>query len=156
MAAVRAIEIRTELPGPRSREIIARKERVVAAPLALAFPIVVDHADGALLTDVDSNTFIDFTGGVGCLAVGHTHPQVIEAIEAQLERFLSTDFTMIPYENYVEPAERLVAVVPFRGSAMAAFFNSGAEAVENAVKIARAATGRPASSRSRAPSTAVR
>ena len=144
MAAVRAIEIRTELPGPRSREIIARKERVVAAPLALAFPIVVDHADGALLTDVDGNTFIDFTGGVGCLAVGHTHPQVVEAIEAQLERFLHTDFTMIPYENYVEPAERLVAVAPFRGPAKAAFFNSGAEAVENAVKIARAATGRPA------------
>ncbi len=144
MAAVRAIEIRTELPGPRSREIIARKERVVAAPLALAFPIVVDHADGALLTDVDGNTFIDFTGGVGCLAVGHTHPQVVEAIEAQLERFLHTDFTMIPYENYVELAERLVAVAPFRGPAKAAFFNSGAEAVENAVKIARAATGRPA------------
>ena len=144
MAAVRAIEIRTELPGPRSREIIARKERVVAAPLALAFPIVVDHADGALLTDVDGNTFIDFTGGVGCLAVGHSHPQVIEAVEAQLERFLHTDFTMIPYENYVELAERLVAVAPFAGPAKAAFFNSGAEAVENAVKIARAATGRPA------------
>ncbi len=144
MAAVRAIEIRTELPGPRSREIIARKERVVAAPLALAFPIVVDHADGALLTDVDGNTFIDFTGGVGCLAVGHTHPQVIEAVEAQLERFFHTDFTMIPYEVYVELAERLVAVAPFTGPAKAAFFNSGAEAVENAVKIARAATGRPA------------
>ena len=144
MAAVRAIEIRTELPGPRSREIIARKERVVAAPLALAFPIVVDHADGALLTDVDGNTFIDFTGGVGCLAVGHAHPQVIEAVEAQLERFLHTDFTMIPYEVYVELAERLVAVAPFAGPAKAAFFNSGAEAVENAVKIARAATGRPA------------
>jgi 4-aminobutyrate aminotransferase/(S)-3-amino-2-methylpropionate transaminase len=144
MSAVRAIEIRTELPGPRSREIIERKERVVAAPLALAFPIVVDHADGALLTDVDGNTFIDFTGGVGCLAVGHTHPQVIEAVEAQLERFLHTDFTMIPYENYVELAERLVAVAPFAGPAKAAFFNSGAEAVENAVKIARAATGRPA------------
>ncbi len=144
MATVRAIEIRTELPGPRSRAIIVRKERVVAAPLALAFPIVVDRADGVLLTDVDGNTFIDFTGGVGCLAVGHTHPQVIEAAAAQLERFLHTDFTMIPYEVYVELAERLVAVAPFSGPAKAAFFNSGAEAVENAVKIARAATGRPA------------
>ena len=144
MATVRAIEIRTELPGPRSRAIIERKERVVAAPLALAFPIVVDRADGVLLTDVDGNTFIDFTGGVGCLAVGHTHPQVIEAAAAQLERFLHTDFTIIPYEVYVELAERLVAVAPFSGPAKAAFFNSGAEAVENAVKIARAATGRPA------------
>ena len=144
MAAVRAIEIRTELPGPRSRAIIARKERVVAAPLALAFPIVIDRADGARLTDVDGNTFIDFTGGVGCLAVGHAHHRVVEAAQEQLERFLHSDFTMIPYEVYVELAERLVALAPFSGPAKAAFFNSGAEAVENAVKIARAATGRPA------------
>ena len=144
MAAVRAIEIRTELPGPRSRAIIARKERVVAAPLALAFPIVIDRADGARLTDVDGNTFIDFTGGVGCLAVGHAHHRVVEAAQEQLERFLHSDFTMIPYEVYVALAERLVALAPFSGPAKAAFFNSGAEAVENAVKIARAATGRPA------------
>ena len=144
MAATRAIEIRTELPGPRSRAIIARKERVVAKPLALAFPIVVDHADGARLTDVDGNSFIDFTGGVGCLAVGHAHPQVVEAAQRQLEQFLHTDFTMIPYEIYVEAAERLLAVAPFTGRAKAAFFNSGAEAVENAVKIARAFTGRSA------------
>ena len=144
MAAVRAIDIRTELPGPRSRAILERKERVVAAPLAVAFPVVVDRADGARLTDVDGNTFIDFTGGVGCLAVGHGHPQVVDAARAQLGRFLHTDFTMIPYEVYVELAERLVAVAPFRGPAKAAFFNSGAEAVENAVKIARAATLRPA------------
>ena len=144
MAAVRAIEIRTELPGPRSRAVIERKERVVAAPLALAFPIVVDRADGARLTDVDGNTFIDFTGGVGCLAVGHAHHRVVEAAQEQLERFLHSDFTMIPYEIYVELAERLVALAPISGPVKAAFFNSGAEAVENAVKIARAATGRPA------------
>ena len=144
MAAVRSIDIRTELPGPRSRAILERKEHAVARPLALAFPVVVDRADGARLTDVDGNTFLDFTGGVGCLAVGHAHPQVVEAAKAQLDRFLHTDFTMIPYEVYVELAERLLAVAPFHGPAKAAFFNSGAEAVENAVKIARAATGRPA------------
>jgi 4-aminobutyrate aminotransferase/(S)-3-amino-2-methylpropionate transaminase len=144
MAAVGAIDIRTEIPGPRSRAILQRKERVVAAPLAVAFPLVVDHADGVRLTDVDGNTFIDFTGGVGCLAVGHAHPEVVAAAQRQLERFLHTDFTMIPYEVYVELAERLVAIAPFQGPAKAAFFNSGAEAVENAVKIARAATRRPA------------
>ena len=144
MAAVRSIDIRTELPGPRSRAILARKEQAIAAPLALAFPVVVDRADGARLVDVDGNCFLDFTGGVGCLAVGHAHPQVVEAAKAQLDRFLHTDFTMIPYEVYVELAERLLAVAPFTGPARAAFFNSGAEAVENAVKIARAATGRPA------------
>ena len=144
MAATRAIELKTEVPGPRSREIIARKERVVADPLSLYLPVVAAEGRGALLTDVDGNTFIDFAGGVGVLAVGHAHPRVTEAVQEQAERFLHTDFTIVPYEVYVELAERLLAVTPFAGPAKAAFFNTGAEAVENAVKIARAYTGRPA------------
>jgi 4-aminobutyrate aminotransferase/(S)-3-amino-2-methylpropionate transaminase len=144
MAATRAIEIKTEIPGPRSREILARKERVVADPLSLYLPVVVAEGHGALLTDVDGNTFLDFTGGVGVLAVGHAHPRVTEAVQEQAEKFLHTDFTIVPYEVYVELAERLLAIAPFAGPAKAAFFNTGAEAVENAVKIARAFTGRPA------------
>jgi 4-aminobutyrate aminotransferase / (S)-3-amino-2-methylpropionate transaminase / 5-aminovalerate transaminase len=142
MATTRSIDVRTDIPGPRSREIMARLTAAVAAPLTVNMPIVAQEAHGALLTDVDGNTFVDFTGGVGVLNVGHTHPHVVAAAQEQLSRFSHTDFTIVPYEVYVELAERLVAVSPFTGPAKAAFFNSGAEAVENAVKIARLATGR--------------
>jgi 4-aminobutyrate aminotransferase/(S)-3-amino-2-methylpropionate transaminase len=92
MAITRSIEIRTELPGPRSREILERKEQVVAAPLSLVHPIVSAQGRGATLTDVDGNTFLDLTGGVGCLNVGHSHPRVVEAAQEQLARFGHTDF----------------------------------------------------------------
>ena len=136
--------VRTGIPGPRSSEILARKSRVVAEPISVAFPIVVADASGATVTDVDGNVFLDFTGGVGCLNVGHAAPRVVEAAAEQLARFTHTDFTVLPYEPYVELAERLCALAPISGEVRAAFFNSGAEAVENAVKIARVATGRPA------------
>jgi 4-aminobutyrate aminotransferase/(S)-3-amino-2-methylpropionate transaminase len=97
-----------------------------------------------LLTDVDGNTFIDFAGGVGCLNVGHAHPRVVAAVQRQAERFFHTDYTIVPYEVYVELAERLVALAPFSGPSKAAFFNAGTEAVENAVKFARSYTKRPA------------
>jgi 4-aminobutyrate aminotransferase/(S)-3-amino-2-methylpropionate transaminase len=144
MATTRAIELRTALPGPRSQALIERKERVVAGPLSLTFPVAIAEGRGALLTDVDGNTFIDFTGGVGCLNVGHSHPRVVEAAQEQLERFAHTDFTIVPYESYVALAERLIELSPFTGPARAAFFNAGTEAVENAIKFARAYTGRPA------------
>ena len=144
MAVTRSIELRTAVPGPRSQEILARKARAVAGPLEVSFPIIAAEARGALLTDVDGNTFIDFTGGVGCLNVGHSHPKVVAAAREQLERFAHTDFTIIPYETYVELAERLVERAPISGPAKAAFFNAGTEAVENAVKFARAYTRRPA------------
>jgi len=144
MAVTKSIELRTEVPGPRSREIVERKERVVAAPLSLVHPIVAAEARGVTLTDVDGNTFIDFTGGVGCLNVGHSHPRLIEAAQEQLARFSHTDFTIVPYEVYVELAERLIAVSPFSGPAKAAFFNAGTEAIENSIKFARSYTKRPA------------
>ena len=144
VATTRAIHLGTEVPGPRSREIVERKERVIAKPMALYLPIVAAEGRGSTLTDVDGNTYIDFTGGVGCLNVGHAHPKVVEAVQDQAARFLHTDFTMIPYEVCVTLAERLLAVAPFSGPAKAAFFNAGTEAVENAVKFARAYTGRPA------------
>jgi 4-aminobutyrate aminotransferase/(S)-3-amino-2-methylpropionate transaminase len=144
MAATKTIELRTAVPGPRSREILQRKEQVIADPLTIFLPVVADHGEGATLTDVDGNTFIDFTGGVGCLNVGHGNPRVIEAVQEQAAKFLHTDFTIIPYEAYVRLAERLIASAPVSGNAKAAFFNAGTEAVENAIKFARAYTKRPA------------
>jgi 4-aminobutyrate aminotransferase/(S)-3-amino-2-methylpropionate transaminase len=144
VATTRAIELKTEVPGPRSREILVRKDAVVADALAVYLPVIAAEGRGATLTDVDGNTFIDFTGGVGCLNVGHAHPRVVEAVQEQAARFLHTDFTVVPYEVYVSVAERLLAVSPFRRPAKAAFFNAGTEAVENAVKFARGFTGRPA------------
>src|SRR3954463_4901943 len=144
MAATKTIELRTAIPGPRSEEILQRKAQVVADPLSIYIPVVLDHGDGATLTDVDGNTFLDFTGGVGCLNVGHAHPRVTEAVQEQAARFLHTDFTIVPYEVYVTLAERLVATVPIAGPVKAAFFNAGTEAVENAVKFARAYTKRSA------------
>ena len=144
MATTRAINLKTEIPGPRSREILDRKSRVIAEPLSIYMPIVIQEASGATLTDVDGNTFIDFTGGVGCMNVGHSNPRVVEAAKEQIERFTHTDFTIVPYENYISLAERLLELIPIGGDLRAAFFNSGAEAVENAVKFARSYTKRPA------------
>ena len=144
MAATKTIELKTGIPGPRSQEILERKERVVADALSVFLPVVIDHGEGATLTDVDGNRFIDFTGGVGCLNVGHANPHVIEAVQEQAARFMHTDFTIVPYETYVTLAERLVALTPISGPAKAAFFNAGTEAVENAIKFARAYTKRPA------------
>ena len=142
MAATRVIEIRTEIPGPRSREILERELHAVAHPLIVHEPIVADRARGSTITDVDGNTFVDFVGGVGVANVGHNHPRVVEAIGEQAERFLHTDYTVVPYEGYMELAERLGALVPIGGEKRAAFFNAGAEAVENAVKLARLYTKR--------------
>ncbi len=144
MAVTRAIHLKTEIPGPKSRAILDRKARVVADPLSIYAPIVIAEAHGVTLTDVDGNTFLDFTGGVGCLNVGHSHPRVVEAAQAQLEQFAHTDFTIVPYEVYVELAERLTELAPVRKPAKAAFFNAGTEAVENSIKFARAYTKRPA------------
>jgi 4-aminobutyrate aminotransferase / (S)-3-amino-2-methylpropionate transaminase / 5-aminovalerate transaminase len=144
VAATRTIELRTAIPGPRSKAILERKDAVIADPLSIYLPVVIEEGRGATLTDVDGNTFIDFTGGVGCLNVGHSHPKLIEAAQEQLTRFSHTDFTVVPYEVYVTLAERLIAVSPFTGPAKAAFFNAGTEAVENAIKFARSYTKRPA------------
>jgi 4-aminobutyrate aminotransferase/(S)-3-amino-2-methylpropionate transaminase len=114
----------------------------VADPLDIHAPVVVDHASGAAFTDIDGNTLLDFSGGLGCQLVGYSHPRVVEAVTRQAERFSHTDFSVIPYETYVELAERLVRLCG-GGDRKVALFNSGAEAVENAIKFARAATGRP-------------
>jgi 4-aminobutyrate aminotransferase / (S)-3-amino-2-methylpropionate transaminase / 5-aminovalerate transaminase len=139
---VPAINLVTEIPGPRSAELLTRKRRVVCDPLDLHVNTVIDRGSGALITDVDGNTLIDLSGGLGCHLVGHSHPKVVEAVTAQASRFSHTDFSVIPYEPYIRLSERLAGLVG--GGRKVALFNAGAEAVENAVKFARAATGRPA------------
>lgn len=138
------IDLRTEVPGPKSKAISERLQAAVPRAAGSWAPVAVERAHGALLTDVDGNTFIDLTGGIGVQNVGHTHPLVVEAIRDQAEKFLHTDFTVVPYETYIRLAERLNALFPGGGPAKSIFFNSGAEAVENAVKIARVYTKRKA------------
>src|SRR5712691_4574859 len=133
----------TKIPGPRSAAILERKARVVADPIDIHVPAVIDHALGARVTDVDGNIMLDFSGGLGCQLVGYSHPKVVEAVQKQAAKVSHTDFSVIPYESYVELAERLVALTGVTEGKVA-LFNAGAEAVENAVKFARAATGRPA------------
>jgi 4-aminobutyrate aminotransferase/(S)-3-amino-2-methylpropionate transaminase len=138
-----AINMVTDIPGPRSAAVLARKEKVVCDPLDIHVPTVIDSARGARFTDLDGNGMLDFSAGLGCQLVGYSHPKVVEAVQQQAARVSHTDFSVIPYESYVQLAEGLVARSGIPG-AKVALFNSGAEAIENAVKFARAATGRPA------------
>jgi 4-aminobutyrate aminotransferase/(S)-3-amino-2-methylpropionate transaminase len=123
---------------------MARRQAAIPAGIGHSAPVFVDHAAGALLHDVDGNTFIDFAGGIGTLNVGHAHPAVVEAAREQLGRFTHSCFAVAPYESYVELAERFNRLVPGAFAKKTLFANSGVEAVENAVKIARRATGREA------------
>jgi 4-aminobutyrate aminotransferase/(S)-3-amino-2-methylpropionate transaminase len=132
------------IPGPKSKELLADKEQYVSNAVGIHLPVVIARAQGALLHDVDGNTFIDLTGGVGCLNVGHSHPKVVRAVQEQAGRFTHTDFSVAPYESYIRLCETLCALAPGARQKKAILFNSGTEAVENAVKIARAVTGRPA------------
>lgn len=140
----RAIAMRHEIPGPRSKIVLAAKEQFVSRAIGIHLPAAIERAEGALLTDVDGNTFIDLAGGVGCMNVGHSHPRVVRAIVEQAQRFTHTDFSVAPYELYVRLSERLCRIAPGPRPKKAMLLNSGSEAIENAVKIARAVTGRPA------------
>ncbi len=131
-------------PGPKSSQLFQRAGQSVARAFAPQLPAFVDRGQGALLFDVDGHAYVDLAGGVGCLAVGHAHPTVVRAVQEQAARFLHTDYAVAPYEGFVAVCERLTATAPGPFPKKAALFNSGAEAVENAVKIARAYTGRPA------------
>ena len=137
------IELKTRIPGPKSKALAERRNQAVARGLSIATPVYVAKANGAILEDVDGNRYIDLAGGIGCLNVGHRSPEVMAAIEDQLDRFLHTCVQVTAYEGYVELAERMNQVTPGRFPKKTLFVNSGAEAVENAVKIARAYTKRP-------------
>lgn len=135
------LRIVTEVPGPRSQEMKERAKGSIARAIGPHGDIFIDSAEGALVTDVDGNVFIDLIGGVGAMAVGHSHPGVVAAVQEQVRHYSHTDFSIVPYEPYVRLAERISERCG--GDRKVAFFNTGAEAVENAVKIARNATGRP-------------
>ena len=138
------IQLRTPIPGPRSRALGERRAKAVPRGLSHGTPIYVAKAEDAWLEDVDGNRYLDFAGGIGCLNVGHRRGEVLEAVRAQLDQFLHTCVQVTPYESYVRLAERLNEATPGGFAKKTIFLNSGAEAVENAVKIARAHTKRPA------------
>jgi 4-aminobutyrate aminotransferase / (S)-3-amino-2-methylpropionate transaminase / 5-aminovalerate transaminase len=138
----RVIHLQTEIPGPNSRALLARRARAVPRGVPAVTPIAVVHADGAVLTDADGNRLIDFGGGIGVVNTGHRHPGVVQAVREQLDRFAHVCFPVSTYEPYVELAERLNRVTPGSHEKRTFFVNSGAEAVENAVKVARFFTGR--------------
>jgi len=136
------IQLRTSIPGPKSTTLADRRLRAVPRGLAHATPVYVAKAEDAVLEDVDGNRYIDFAGGIGCNNVGHRRPSVLSAIREQLDRFLHTCVQVTPYESYVRLAERMNELTPGKFPKKTLFVNSGAEAIENAVKIARAHTGR--------------
>lgn len=139
-----SVTVKHTFPGPKSKALLDEKKRYVSDAIGIHLPADIVSASGAVLTDADGNTFIDLAGGVGCLNVGHSHPRVVRAIVEQTQRFTHTDFSVAPYESYVRLCRRLCEIAPGSTPKKAALFNSGSEAVENAVKIARAVTGRPA------------
>ena len=140
---MKTIQLNTQIPGPKSRALAQRRDAAVPRGLSHATPVYVAHAQDAWLEDVDGNRFIDFAGGIGCLNTGHRNQTVITAIESQLQSFLHTCGQVTPYETYVRVAERLNQITPGKFSKKTLLVNTGAEAVENAVKIARAYTKRP-------------
>jgi 4-aminobutyrate aminotransferase/(S)-3-amino-2-methylpropionate transaminase len=134
----------TELPGPKSRALHERRRAVVSAGLTNGFPVYIERAEGAILLDVDGNRLLDLGSGIAVTSIGHAVPALVEAVSAQVAAFTHTCFMVTPYEAYVEVCEQLAELTPGTHAKTSALFNSGAEAVENAVKIARLATGRPA------------
>ena len=133
-----------QLTATRSDELLERRRAAVARGVSAAFPLFVERAEGARLWDVEGREYVDFAGGIGTLNLGHRHPRVVAAVAEQLERFTHTCFQVGMYDSYVELAERLNARFPGPGAKKSLLLSSGAEATENAVKIARASTGRPA------------
>jgi 4-aminobutyrate aminotransferase / (S)-3-amino-2-methylpropionate transaminase / 5-aminovalerate transaminase len=136
--------LRTAIPGPRSTELHARRSSAVAGGFGVTLPVFVERAGGAILVDVDGNHLVDLASGIAVTSVGAAHPAVVEGIRAQAERFTHTCFMVTEYDGFVEVAERLNRLTPGDHAKRTALFTTGAEAVENAVKIARAATGRTA------------
>jgi 4-aminobutyrate aminotransferase/(S)-3-amino-2-methylpropionate transaminase len=134
----------TEIPGPRSRELHSRKQAAVSSGVGTGLPVYIERAGGGVLVDVDGNQFIDFGSGIAVTTVGASAPRVVEAVQRQVSDFTHTCFMVTPYEEYVAVCEKLAELTPGDHEKRSALFNSGAEAVENAVKIARVHTGRSA------------
>lgn len=136
------VKLQTEIPGPKSREILELRNKYVPKGISNNCHSFVKKAQGALVEDVDGNCYIDFAGAIGTVNVGHSHPRVVRALQEQASQFIHTGFNVMMYESYINLAERLCELAPGEFNKQAAFFNSGAEAVENAVKIAKKYTKR--------------
>jgi 4-aminobutyrate aminotransferase/(S)-3-amino-2-methylpropionate transaminase len=134
----------TELPGPKSRALHERRQAAVSAGLTTGFPIYIERAEGSILVDVDGNQILDLGSGIAVTTIGHAVPELVDAVSAQVAAFTHTCFMVTPYESYVEVCEELAKLTPGSHAKTSALFNSGSEAVENAVKVARLATGRQA------------
>ena len=139
-----SVRLLTSIPGPISRQLMARRDSAVPRGLGAALPVFVRRAEGAVIEDVDGNCFLDFAGGIGCQNAGHRPPEVVTALKEQADAYLHLCFTVTPYETYVRLAEILNERTPGSFAKKTFLANSGAEAVENAIKIARAYTGRQA------------
>ncbi|WP_407636221.1 4-aminobutyrate--2-oxoglutarate transaminase [Salibacterium aidingense] len=136
--------MKTSLPGKKAEDLLERRHRVIPDGVGYGNPSFTKQAEGAMVEDVDGNQFIDFAGAIGTINVGHRHPTVVDAIKNQVDDFIHTGFNVMMYESYIELAERLCQLSPGDHAKKAMFLNSGAEAVENAVKVARKYTKRPA------------
>ncbi len=134
----------TAIPGPKSQAALARRTEATSGGLGIAIPVMVESASGAILLDIDGNQIIDLAAGIGVNNVGHSDPEVVDRVIAQIQNFSHSCFTVAPYLNYIEVCEKLNAVVPGAHKKKSLLVNSGAEAVENAIKIARHYTKRPA------------
>ena len=133
-----------QIPGPKAAKWIARRGEAVPSAIKCVYPIVIARGEGAMLEDVDGNYFLDWVGGVGVLNIGYSRPELIEAVKKQSERYFHGMFNIVTHEGYVALAEKLNAIAPVKGTKRKTYFaNSGAEADENAVKIAKAFTKRP-------------
>ena len=137
-------EIITEtLPGPKAQEMIERRNAVVPGAIRCGYPVVIERGEGAMIEDVDGNKFLDWIGGVGVLNIGYSQPEIVEAVKAQADKYFHGMFNIVTHEGYVALAEKLCEIAPVRGQKKKAYFtNSGAEADENAVKLAKAYTKR--------------
>ena len=132
------------VPGPKAAAVLARRAKAIPSAIRTIYPVVMDKAQGAIIQDVDGNKFLDFIGGVGVLNIGHCHPEVVEAIKAQADKYFHGMFNVVTHEGYVALAEKLNTIVPVKGDVKRTYFaNSGAEANENAIKLAKAYTKRP-------------
>lgn len=132
------------VPGPKAKEVIERRANSIPSAIRCIYPIVIERGEGAMVEDVDGNMFLDWIGGVGVLNIGYSHPEIIEAVKKQSEKYFHGMFNIVTHEGYVTLAEKLNQIVPVKGDKKRTYFaNSGAEADENAVKVAKSFTKRP-------------
>lgn len=137
-------EINTPLPGPKASAILKRREEAMPGAIKSVYPCVIHRGEGAMIEDVDGNRFLDWVGGVGVLNIGYSHPELIEAVKDQSEKYFHAMMNIVTHEGYIKLAEKMNQIVPLKSEEKKTMFaNSGAEAIENAVKAAKSFTGRP-------------